>query len=172
MNFILNWFSVFFDYLMSDIQDLFVGGVIVVGVVIVLMGALKSLKPIKTIKNDTFRKVLLAWLSIILTVGLTTLSVYLNEFKEDHFWALCIVNSIGTVLIYWVYENTAVRNFVEWVGKHTIIKLLTKKPKTIDEVKKLNEDINHDTECDIESLLSFVESESLPHYKDDDLKTL
>lgn len=159
----------FFEYFVENESDLFVGGVIIVGVVIALMGILKKLKPIKNIKNNTARKVILAWMSVFLTVGLTVASMYLNELKQDHFWALCVINSAGTILIYWLYENTALRNLFEKIGKSVINKVLHRKPSTLVEAKELLQEINKDAE----SLLQSVNSESSVHkYMDDDLKNL
>lgn len=168
MDQILIYLSELWAYILSDGHELSLGGVVVVGVVIALMGVIKNLKPIKGIKNSVVRKVILAWSSIVLTVALTVVSVFLNEFKQDHFLAICIFNSVGTIVLYWLYENTALRNFVAWVGKKTILKLLVRKPKTIEEAKEFASEVNKD----VESLLQSVNSESLSKYKDDDLKNL
>ena len=170
MEIFLNYLFSFGQYLLSENQNLLVGGVIIVGVVIALMGILKSVKPIKRLKNSTLRKVILAWLSVFLTVGLTVASMFLNQLKQDHFWAMCVINSIGTILIYWMYENTALRSLLEKIGRSAINKLLHHKPKTIEEAKQLSREIHEDAE----SLLKSVNSESSVQskYKDDDLKNL
>jgi hypothetical protein len=170
MDQILNYFAGLGGYVAIDGQKILMGGVTVVGVVIFLMGILKNVGFIKNMKNKTIRKVVLSWASIVLTVGITVLSVWLNELKQEHFVVICIVNSISTILLYWLYENTAVRDLFALIGKHTVSKVFARKPKTEKEAKQLASEIRKD----VESLLYPVNSESsvLHKYKDDDLKNL
>lgn len=171
MDQILNYFAGLGGYVAIDGQKILMGGVTVVGVVIFLMGILKNLSVVKNMKNKTIRKIVLSWLSIILTVGITVLSVWLNELKQEHFWVICLVNSIGTILLYWVYENTAVRDLFALIGRNTIAKIFAKKPKTEKEAKQLASEIRED----VESLLYPITLKSeapVNRYKDDDLKNL
>lgn len=170
MDQILNYFAGLGGYVATDIQKILMGGITVVGVVIFLMGVIKNFSFIKHIKNKTVRKVILSWSSIFLTVCITVISVWLNELRQEHFAFICIVNSIGTILLYWVYENTAFRDLLGFIGKHTIIKILTRKPRTEEEAKQIASEICKDAA----SLLYSVNQESpaTSRYRDDDLKNL
>lgn len=171
MDQILNYFAGLGGYVAIDGQKILMGGVTVVGVVIFLMGILKNVGFIKNMKSKTVRKIVLSWLSIILTVGITVLSVWLNELKQDHFVVICIVNSVCTILLYWVYENTALRDLFAFIGKHTIAKVFARKPKTEEEAKQLASEVRKD----VESLIYPVTSKStapVSRYRDDDLKNL
>ena len=156
------WITSIWEYFLTSGNDLLLGGVIVVSSVIALLGILKSLKPIKNIKNATLRKVLLSWLSIALTVVGTLISFYVSELKQDHAVSVCVINSVSTVLVYWLYENTALRSLIQALIKKTLCVLFSRK-KTKDEADQPEEEKTK------ESLLSMFEEAC---YIEDDLKNL
>ena len=171
MDQILNYFAGLGGYVVADSHKLLTGGVTVVGVVIFLMGLLKNVGIIKNMKNKILKRVLLSWTSILLVTVFTVLSVWLNELRQEHFWAICVMNSISTVVLYWLCEGTALKDGIAFIGKHTIAKIFARKPKTEKEAKRLASEIRED----VESLLYPVTSKStapVSRYKDDDLKNL
>ena len=158
----------FFAYYCADWRNLLVGGVVVVGVVIALMGVVKSLKPIKNIKNHTVKKIVLAWASVLLASVVTVVSSLINEFQANHFFGLCVVNAAMTIIMYWLYEYTALRDGIGWLVNLIVSKLIHRKPKTVAEMKKVSKEIN----AEVENLLFHSEVASVSQYKDDDLKNL
>jgi hypothetical protein len=150
------------SYFLSDWYNLVIGGLVVVGVIIFLMGMLKSLL-INKVKNSLMRKIILSWGSLILTLPATVLSILCNGFAFEHFWCIYAINCVGVILIYWVYENTALRNSLALIGKKVVTKIFLNLEETKEAVKSANKDV--------ESLLN-NSSKSLSKYKDDDLKNL
>jgi hypothetical protein len=151
------------SYVVSDWWNLLVGGVLVVSIVIFLMGVLKGVV-VNQIKNHLIRKVILAWGSLLLTVAVTLITSIFQEFAVSVFAIKCVLNCIGTILTYWVYENTALRDSLSIFGKKILTKLVfcafqsKDAKKTIDTVSK-----------DVESWLTDSASS---RYKDDDIKKL
>jgi hypothetical protein len=70
----------------------------------------------------------------------TVLNAICSGFDLSYFWGMYIVNSIGTILVYWFYENTGLRNLLSLIGKNTICKLLTSKKSLSETVKEIQKD--------------------------------
>lgn len=170
MDQILSYFAGLGGYVVADSHKILTGGVTVVGVVIFLMGLLKNVGIIKNMKNKILKRVLLSWTSILLVTAFTVLSVWLNELRQEHFWVICVMNSISTIVLYWLCEGTALKDGIAFIGKHTVAKIFARKPKTEKEAKQLASEIRED----IESLLCSGNPKSIAasRYKDDDLKNL
>lgn len=149
-------------YFLSDWFNLVIGGLVVVSVIIFLMGILKSLL-INKVKNNLLRKIILSWGSLILTLPATAVSILCNGFSFEHFWGVYVINCVEVILIYWFYENTALRNSLALIGKKVITKIFLNPEEMKEAVKSANRDV--------ESLLN-NSSKSLSKYKDDDLKNL
>lgn len=120
-----DWIIVTTEYILSNWQTLLIGGVYAVSMVIFVLGCLKPLIK-RWVKNTTLCKVIFAWLSIALNIPATAVSVWIEELPSDHFWTFVVMNAISTVLVYFVYENTALRNALHWFGKKTITLLFSK----------------------------------------------
>jgi hypothetical protein len=102
-------------------QRALLGGIIVVSVVIVLLGCLKGAL-INKITNKLARKIILAFSSVVLVFPLTALYFVVDGINFDHYWLGSAMNVVLTILAYWAYENTALRDFIHWVGKTVINK--------------------------------------------------
>lgn len=143
-------------------QELFRWGVIAVSIVIFLMGVFKKIL-INKIQNKLFRKVVLAWGSVITALPVTAVLTYLEEFESSHFWSLYVINCVSTIIVYWFYENTALRDSLAFIGKKALSVIACNKHKDCKKIAK-------DVQDEVESLLeTSVKSTS---YKDDDLKKL
>lgn len=143
-------------------HELFRLGVIAVSIVIFLMGVLKSAL-INKISNKLVRKLILAWGSIIIALPVTAAIVYLKELQSAHFWTFYVINCVSTIITYWFYENTALRDTLSFIGKKALSIFTCDKPECHKETIK-------DIQKEVESLLETpVKSTS---YKDDDLKNL
>lgn len=119
----MNYIISFLKYGLSYWQSTLIGGVIVVGMVIFLVGILKKIA-LNKIKIKLLRKVILSFLSILLVIPLTFLWDLCKNIGFEYFWIRCAVNSFATIIVYWFYENTGIRNLLELIGQNTIKKLI------------------------------------------------
>lgn len=94
-------------------------------IVIFVLGCLKPLIK-RWVSNSTLCKVIFAWTSVLLNIPATAMSLWIEGIPGDHFWTLAVINTIGTILVYFVYENTALRNGLHWLGKKIITALFSK----------------------------------------------
>ncbi len=104
-------------------QRALLGGIIVISTVIAILGILKKVL-INKISNKTVRKVVLAMSSIVLVFPITALYYVGDSINFDWYLIGCGLCAVGTILVYWIYENTALRNFIHWVGNLTIGRLI------------------------------------------------
>lgn len=160
------WIVSAMQYTLSNWQSLLVEGVIAVGVVIFLMGVLKKLF-LDKIPNKLVRKIVVSFLSLIIVLPATVIVIIYNRLDMTYFWVFYAINAAATILLYWFYENTGLRNLLSLIGKNTVYKLLgclfNKEKNISDDLEKTMEEINKDT-------VSMLKEES--KYKEDDLKNL
>ena len=114
-----DWIIMVVDYILSNWQTVLIGGACAVSVVVFILGCIKPLIK-RWIPNTTVCKVIFAWLSVILNIPATAMSLWVEGLPTEHFWTLMVINAIGTILVYFVYENTALRNAMHWLGKKII----------------------------------------------------
>lgn len=134
----IDWIVSLTDYIFSNWQSLLVGGLVVMGVVIFLMGVLKKLV-FNRLQNKLLRKVILSFFSLILVLPATVLSILYNKFDMDYFWVFYTVNAFGTIIVYWFYENTGLRNLLALIGKNTVLKLFQSENRE-DAMSEANEE--------------------------------
>jgi hypothetical protein len=101
-----------------------IGGVIVVCAIIVLEGLLKKFL-IGKIENKLLRKVILSLTSLVLVFPATAIYFVSDNIPFDYYWFGCIVVAVLTIITYWLYENTALRNAIAFIGNKTIVKFAT-----------------------------------------------
>lgn len=118
----LNFISRFISYYIGDWKNVFIGALIVMGVVIFLMGILKNAL-FNRIKNKLLRKVLLSFCSLALVLPATFAYSIYQGLDMQYFWALYALNAIGTIVVYWFYENTGFRNLLSLIGRNTLVRL-------------------------------------------------
>lgn len=133
-----DWIIATVEYILSNWQTLLIGGVYAVSIVIFVLGCLKPVIK-RWISNSTLCKVIFAWASVLLNIPATAVSVWLEGLPSEHFWMLAVINAISTILVYFVYENTALRNGLHWFGKKILTLLFSKyvsPVQTKDEIRK------------------------------------
>lgn len=160
-----DWILTITDYILSNWQTVLTGGIYAVSIVIFVLGCLKPLIK-RWVGNSTLRKVIFAWLSVLLNVPATALSFWVEEFPSEHFWTLMVVNTIGTILVYFVYENTALRNALHWFGKKLLTILFTQfvsPTQTKKELKKEVEELLANPTGKVET----IEKSANSRYNDD-----
>lgn len=116
------------EWLLNDLYQIWLnreswvlyGGMIVVGMTMALMGTLKLVFGNK-IQNKLLRKTILSFVSVILIAPLTALYLCLNQPNGiAYFWYVYAANCVFTIVVYWFYENTHIRELLSLVGKNTI----------------------------------------------------
>lgn len=121
------------DWFLQDIQDVWInreswlirGGMVAVGVTMFLMGLFKIILGNK-IKNKLLRKTILSFLSIVLVAPVTVIYLLINSVNGmDHFWVIYLSNCSLTIIVYWFYENTQLRELLYLTGKSVITKALS-----------------------------------------------
>lgn len=158
----MEWLYNCIQWILSDWKTVLLGGLIVVSVVIFLMGVLKKILFDK-VKNKMLRKTLLSFSSIILVAPATAVWIVSKGWSWDWnvFWTLYAVNSVATVLIYWFYEGTHVRELLSLIGKNTIAKWF-KVFSSGEAITSVSEEVEQDA----------VEVIKTSKYRDEDLKKL
>ena len=109
------------EVLLGNWQDAIVGGTIVTCSVIFLLGILKKLF-LGKIRNKLLRKVVLAFSSIAMVFPTTAVYFLSDNISFDWYWWACGGMSILTIVTYWLYENTGLRNLIAFIGEATVSK--------------------------------------------------
>lgn len=113
----MNIISVF----LQNWQKALVGGIVVVSAVIVIMGALKFL--FNKINNKLLRKSLLAFSSVLLAMPATAIYFVSANISFDYYWIGYAMTAFATIITYWFYENTCLRDLIQKIGTLTIGRL-------------------------------------------------
>lgn len=100
-------------------QTALIGGLAVVCVIIVIMGMLKKFC-FNKIKSKLLRKIALAFSSIVMVFPATALYFLSSSIDFKYYFYSCLALIVATIVIYWFYENTGLRNVINLIGKKTI----------------------------------------------------
>lgn len=136
------------DWLLQDIHNIWLnhecwliyGGIVSVGVTIFLMGLFKILIGNK-IKSKMLRKTLLSFVSVVLVAPVTAGYLWAKTVSGmDYFWYIYLFNALMTIVVYWFYENTQVRELFATAGKKVLSKVISanmeKFKDSVDEFKE------------------------------------
>lgn len=110
--------------LAANWQEALIGGVIVVCAIIVFVGVLKKII-FNKISNKLVRKVVLAFTSVVLAMPATALYFVGAQVNFEYYWYASAMVAILTILGYWLYENTGLRNAISYIGTNVVIKYAT-----------------------------------------------
>lgn len=113
-----------FHILMANWQRAITGGIIVACAVIFIMGILKKAL-LGKITNKLLRKVVLSFASLVLTFPATALYFVGDNISFEWYWYACALTCALTVLVYWLYENTGLRDLIALIGRNTVGKYAT-----------------------------------------------
>ena len=122
---------------LTDWYRFLIGGIIVVCAIIVLEGLLKKAL-LGKIKIKLLRKVILALMSIVLVFPATAIYFVSDKIPFDYYWYGCVVVACLTIITYWLYENTALRDVIAFIGNNTVLKFFI---VLINAIKNPNKDI-------------------------------
>lgn len=153
----------FVNVLLENWRQAILGGLIVVSAVIVIMGLIKKL--FNKIQNKLLRKFLLALTSIVMVLPISAIYFVSAGIDYKYFWADYGLLSAATVVTYWLYENTCLRELIHKIGSKTIGKFITffiGKIKRNDNIEDDMNDLKNLTEGLQKDVQSQFSSFSLP----------
>ncbi len=107
------------QFCVTNWQMVLTGGIILTCAIIFLMGVLKKFI-VGKIGNKLLRKVALSFLSLIMVFPATALYFVSESVPFGYYWYACAGVAILTVLTYWIYENTGLRNLIDLIGEKTV----------------------------------------------------
>lgn len=163
--------SFVFRILMANWQRAITGGIIVACAVIFIMGILKK-ACFGKIKNKLLRKVVLSFAPIIMAFPTTALYFVSDNIPFQWYWYACALISVLTILMYWLYENTGLRDLITLIGCKTVDKYATVLLAAFVTAKGIDETKNQLT-MNTEQLKDEVKKELKNQYKEDpDLKNI
>lgn len=165
-----------FRILMANLDRAITGGIIVACAIIFIMGILKKAW-LGKIKNKLLRKVVLSFASLVLTLPTTAILFIGDNISFRWYWYACALMCALTVFMYWLYENTGLRNAIHWVGRKAVDKYSTVLVAALVAVKGLDDTNIEDTKNKLtkttEELKDEVKTELKKQYKEDpDLKNI
>lgn len=108
------------DLLLANWQKALYGGIIVVSAVIVIMGILKV--AFNKINNKLLRKFLLSFSSVVLVLPVTAIYFAGAGINFDYYWVGYGLCAFATIIVYWLYENTCLRDLIHKIGSLSIAK--------------------------------------------------
>jgi hypothetical protein len=108
-----------FNAMISNWQDVLMGGVILTCAIIFVMGILKTVV-LGKITNKLVRKIVLAFTSLFLVFPSTALYFVSDNINFDYYWYACALVGVATIVTYWFYENTGFRNLIHLIGQKTV----------------------------------------------------
>ena len=110
------------ELILANWQRVLTGGVILTSAIIFLVGTLKKVGLFDKIKNKLLRKVVLSFTSIVLVFPATALYFVADGINFDYYWYGCAGAAVATIITYWLYENTALRDGIGFIGEKTVSK--------------------------------------------------
>lgn len=116
------WLTEMVQFFSERGTDLLIGGAVLVGVIIFLVGILKT-AIFNRITNKALRKTILALTSVALVAPGTLVLMLYEGIDLERFWVMFAVHAVCTIVVYWLYENTHVRDLVNLIGQSTVKKI-------------------------------------------------
>lgn len=113
----------FVNVLLENWQQALCGGAIVISAVIVIMGMIKKL--FDKVANKYLRKFLLALTSVVLVLPVSAIYFVCAGIDYKYFWGDYALLSCATIVTYWLYENTCLRELIHKIGSLTLGRFIT-----------------------------------------------
>lgn len=126
-----------FSIFMSDPMSFVLLAFIMVSALIVFVGLF--IKPLmrKFISNDALRGSLLALSSIAMSFASVAVTFWVHDWNFAYYlWVSCAF-SVWTVFVYWLYENTHLREGIHWLGSFILKKFSGVDVKNLSDIKML-----------------------------------
>ena len=158
-NFLRFWEKNWYDYMIA--------GVIMVSAITVFIGILKPLL-FNKIKWKPLRRACLAFSNVGLCFGSTAIWFWTESMNFDMYSHSALLVSAFSILWYWLYENTCLRDLIEKIGKLALSNatlVLTKIFKSNDikgigeEIKLVSEELKNTTKKEIKAKTTAVKTD-------------
>lgn len=107
--------------LMGNLKENIITGVIMVSAIIVFIGLLKPLL-FDRIKCKPLRKAAIAFSDIVVCLAATAVAFWVNGLSFGYYLYAAIVVFLATIVVYWFYENTCLRNLIQKIGSIMLTK--------------------------------------------------
>lgn len=104
-------------------QDIIVCGLIMVSAIIVAIGILKPIL-FNKIPNKHVRKAALALTNVVACFATVFVYFLIRGLDFEHYVTAATALSVCCIVIYWLYENTCLRNLIELIGGIVLRKVL------------------------------------------------
>lgn len=108
----------FVNVLLENWKQALIGGAIVISAVIVIMGMIKKL--FDKVPNKYLRKFLLALTSVVLVLPVSAIYFVCAGIDYKYFWGDYALLASATIVVYWLYENTCLRELIHKIGSLTL----------------------------------------------------
>ena len=156
----------FFTSLFTEGQQFIIMGVVMVSAIIVLIGLLKPFTFDK-IPFKPLRKVALAFSNIALSFAATAICFWVYSIPFMYYWYGATIVCFATIITYWIYENTCLRNLIHTIGSLTLGKLIPVFFNNKNDVDKLKKELQN-----VGNELTKTAKKSLTDTSDKELKNL
>ncbi len=152
--------QVVFNYILNNYEQIFIVGAIMVSAIIVLIGLMKPVF-FNKIKNKSVRKVLLAFTSVAMSFGSTAIYYLIEKYSFEYYWVSACATAVSSIVVYWFYENTCLRNLIEKIGTLALrkfafvgLKLFTDEEKNniAENIKSATNDLVATTTAEIKAV--------------------
>lgn len=148
----------FVSALLANWRQALVGGTIVICAVIVIMGLIKNL--FDKVPYRLLRKFLLAFTSIVLVLPISAIYFVCAGINYKYFLGSYALLSVATIVTYWLYENTCLRELIHKIGSLTIgrfIGFISAKFKgnldSDDDLKEFTDALQEEVKSEVKSTL-------------------
>ena len=111
-----------FQYLITNRWEYIIWGAIMVSAIIVIIGILKPIAFDK-IPYKALRKACLAATNVAFSFASTAICYWVNDINFKWYWYGAAIISIATIITYWLYETTCLRNLIHKIGTMTLKKV-------------------------------------------------
>lgn len=108
---------------LSNWQEIVLATAIIVCSVIATLGGIKF-SLIDKIKNKLVRKIILAFSSLVLILPITAFYFVCGGYSFDIYWYSVFALMPIEIVVYWLYENTGLRNAINKLGSFCCHKII------------------------------------------------
>lgn len=151
----------FVNALLENWRQVLVGGAIVISAVIVIMGMIKKL--FDKVPNKYLRKFLLALTSVVLVLPVSAIYFVCAGIDYQYFWGDYALLAGATIITYWLYENTCLRELIQKIGSLTLGKFFKYVTIRIQNNEDLDDESLEDFAEDLQSSVDKEITSSLPN---------
>ena len=119
----------------GNLSENIFSGVVMVSAIIVFIGLLKPIL-FDRIKFKPLRKVAIAFTDVLACLIATAIAFWMNGIDFYYFFPAAIGVFVATVVVYWFYENTCLRNLIQKIGTIVLSKLAKIATGILDDKEK------------------------------------